>query len=228
MTGGPSSRRARGRAGSRWKEQASAERKQQPAMRGASNRHAGGPSQPAVHAGASAGRTSRRSPMRRARLRLPLKTEDPRPKGQSLAMATASSSLENLTTAGRWRARCRKGSSSGGREWAGQRLAAAGASRHRSIEARQREGWPQADSMGAPPRHTPQQSPCHCTRLQPHKIKQVPTRHHRSKHLLLPDAHGRRDARHHSGRVELAAATRQLAARHNLHTQDGERRVQCW
>lgn len=37
--------------------------------------------------------------MVRARRRLPLNTLDPRPKGQSLAMATASSSVENLTTA---------------------------------------------------------------------------------------------------------------------------------
>lgn len=39
--------------------------------------------------------------MARARRRLLLNTLDPRPKGQSLAMATASSSEENLTTANR-------------------------------------------------------------------------------------------------------------------------------
>ena len=45
--------------------------------------------------------TSRRAAMARARPRLPLNTLELRPKGQSLAIATASSSVENLTTASR-------------------------------------------------------------------------------------------------------------------------------
>lgn len=68
--------------------------------------------------------------MARARERLPEKTEEPRPKGQSLAMATASSSLPNLTTARRGQGRSSTGAADVGASaqahWQGGRQGRAG------------------------------------------------------------------------------------------------------